>query len=299
MSPSKLVDLFGKLLTPIVLSLIMIIFVKSLITPIGSFELPTGNYGNSPVFQGFLDGYLTMDALAALAFGIVIANTIRAQGVDNAKNLSHYMIYAGIGAGILLTVIYIILGYLGASSASLGQSENGAQILTNIMGYLFGQSGTLILGFVFTLACFCVSIGLVISCSQFFASAVPKIPYKIWVLILCIASTAIANLGLTQILTVSVPILGMIYPIAIVLIFLALIHHLIDNSSYVYISTVAIVGTFSVIDTINKSFLGNAMTPGLEMMPLYQEGIGWLIPAIIGAALGYLLGKRKNVSVPA
>jgi LIVCS family branched-chain amino acid:cation transporter len=298
MSPSKLVDLFGKLLTPIVLALIVIILVKSLITPIGSFELPTGNYGNSPVFQGFLDGYLTMDALAALAFGIVIANTIRAQGVENDKLLSHYMISAGIGAGILLTVIYIILGYLGAASASLGQSENGAQILTNIMGYLFGQSGTLILGIVFTLACFCVSIGLVISCSQFFAGSVPKVPYKAWVLILCLTSTAVANLGLTQILKVSVPILGMIYPIAIVLIFLALIHQYIENSSYIYVTTVAVVGLFSILDTVNKTFMGEALSPVLNAMPLYQEGIGWLIPAVIGIALGYLLGKRKISSVP-
>ncbi|MEK3808512.1 branched-chain amino acid transport system II carrier protein [Metabacillus sp. SLBN-84] len=299
MSPSKLVDLFGKLLTPIVLTLILVIFVKSLITPIGESGQASGNYGTSPAFQGFLDGYLTMDALAALAFGIVIATAIRSQGVTNEKALSRYMMYAGIGAGLLLTIIYILLGTMGAASASLGTSENGAQILTNIMTSLFGTSGSVILGLVFTLACFCVSIGLVISCSQFFAGAVPRVPYKVWVLILCLASTAVANLGLTQILTVSVPILGMIYPIAIVLIILALVHSFIQNSPYIYATSVLFTGLFSLADTINKTFLSEALTPALSFLPLYGEGIGWLVPALLGAAAGLAFGKRKPSRVPA
>ncbi|KEZ50501.1 branched-chain amino acid transport system II carrier protein [Metabacillus indicus] len=299
MSPSKLVDLFGKLLTPIVLTLILVIFVKSLITPIGESGQASGNYGSSPVFQGFLDGYLTMDALAALAFGIVIATAIRSQGVTNEKALSRYMMFAGMGAGLLLTIIYILLGTMGAASASLGTSENGAQILTNIMTSLFGTSGSVILGLVFTLACFCVSIGLVISCSQFFAGAVPRVPYKVWVLILCLASTAVANLGLTQILTVSVPILGMIYPIAIVLIILALVHSFIQNSPYIYVTTVLFTGLFSLADTVNQTFLSEALTPALSYLPLYGEGIGWLVPALLGAAVGLVLGKRKPSRVPA
>ncbi|WHY69125.1 branched-chain amino acid transport system II carrier protein [Neobacillus sp. SuZ13] len=290
MYPSKLIDLFGKLLTPILLVLIAIIFVKSLIDPIGSFETPKDNYISNPVFQGFLDGYLTMDALAALAFGIVIANTLKAQGVVDDKKRSIYMMYAGLGAGLLLTVIYLILGYLGAASASLGKTENGAQILANVMTHLFGQSGTFILGLVFTIACFCVSIGLVTSCSQFFANAIPKINYKIWVMILAVLSTAIANLGLTQILKISVPILGMIYPIAIVIILLGLFDDLIKKSRQIYITVVSFVALFSIIDTINKTFLANKWSGAFEILPFYTEGIGWIIPALIGLIIGYLLG---------
>ncbi|WP_144552188.1 branched-chain amino acid transport system II carrier protein [Bacillus sp. X1(2014)] len=290
MFPSKLIDLFGKLLTPILLALIAIIFVKSLIDPIGSFETPKDNYISNPVFQGFLDGYLTMDALAALAFGIVIANTLKAQGVVDDKKRSIYMMYAGLGAGLLLTVIYLILGYLGAASASLGKTENGAQILANVMTHLFGQSGTFILGLVFTIACFCVSIGLVTSCSQFFANAIPKINYKIWVMILAVLSTAIANLGLTQILKISVPILGLIYPIAIVIILLGLFDDLFKNSRQIYITVVSFVALFSIIDSINKTFLSNKWSGALEILPFYSEGIGWLVPALIGLIIGYLIG---------
>ncbi|MEH7255481.1 branched-chain amino acid transport system II carrier protein [Neobacillus niacini] len=296
MYPSKLIDLFGKCLTPILLALIAIIFVKSLINPIGSFESPKGNYRENPLFQGILEGYLTMDALAALAFGIVIANTLAAQGVVDFKKKSQYMMYAGIGAGFLLTVIYLILGYLGGASSSLGEAENGAIILSNIMTYLFGQSGTLLLGIVFTIACFCVSIGLITSCSQFFSNAIPKISYKLWVIILAVVSTAIANLGLTQILQISVPILGMIYPIAIVLISLGLMDNLINKNRYIYISVIGFVGAFSILDTINKVFLENNLSGVFDILPFYLVGIGWLIPAIVGIIFGYILSWLKGNS---
>ncbi|RBW68049.1 branched-chain amino acid transport system II carrier protein [Bacillus taeanensis] len=294
MSPSKLVNRFGKLLTPLLLSLIALIFVKSLITPIGSFEAPSGNYAASPVFAGFLDGYLTMDALAALVFGIVIANTVRSKGVEDSKKVSLYMIYAGIGAGLLLTTIYCILGFLGAASGGLGEAENGAQILTNVMNSLFGQSGAVLLGVIFTLACLCVCIGLVISCSQYFASTISGISYKMWVTILSLLSMGIANLGLTQILQVSVPILGAIYPVAIVLIALALLHNVLKGYSSVYVLTVALVGIFSVADMINQTFLSNAWSEVFMKLPLYEQGVGWLVLGIIGIIVGYLIGKINS-----
>lgn len=294
MYPSKLISLFGKLLTPILLILIAIIFVKSIINPIGTFEAPIGNYRQNPSFQGILEGYLTMDALAALAFGIVIANTLTTQGVLDSKKKARYMMYAGLGAGLLLALIYLILGYLGAASASLGYVENGAIILSNIMTTLFGQSGTLILGIVFTLACFCVSIGLITSCSQFFSSAIPKVTYKVWVIILAVLSTAIANLGLTQILQVSVPVLGMIYPIAIVLIFLGLIDDFIKRNPFIYLTVIGFVAVFSILDTFNKVFLDNKWSGIFEFLPFYIEGIGWLLPAFIGLLVGYLLGWIKG-----
>lgn len=231
-----------------------------------------------------------MDALAALAFGIVVANTLTAQGVLDSKKKSRYMMYAGLGAGLLLTVIYLILGYLGAASSSLGKAENGAVILSNIMTYLFGQSGTLLLGIIFTLACFCVSIGLITSCSQFFSNAIPKVSYKVWVIILAVLSTAIANLGLTQILQISVPILGMIYPIAIVLIFLGLLDDIFKKNPYIYMTVIGFVGPFSVLDTINKVLLKGTWSGIFEYLPFYSEGLGWLIPGLLGLIIGYLLG---------
>jgi branched-chain amino acid:cation transporter, LIVCS family len=294
LSPSKLVDRFGKLLTPILLCMIVIIFVKSLITPMGSFGTPSEQYQDGPLLKGFLDGYLTMDALASLVFGIVVANTIRAKGVEDSKKISKYMMIAGLGAGTLLAVIYSILGYLGASSATLGQADNGAQVLTIVMNNLFGQGGTMMLGALFTLACLCVSIGLVISCSQYFSGILPFLSYESWAVMLAALSTLVANLGLTQILAVSVPILGAIYPMAVVLIILGLFDHYVNKVKAVYFMTVLLTGLFSLIETINVTFLSRSLDGALGKFPLYDQGVGWIVPALLGAVLGVLFGKMQK-----
>lgn len=295
LSPSKLVDRFGKMLTPSLLALIVLIYVKSWITPLGTYSAPTGNYAHLPAIQGFLDGYLTMDALAALVFGIVVANTIRSKGIMEQKSLSTYMVIAGVGAGVLLTIIYVILGVLGSANGATEKAENGAQILTMIMGKLFGESGTLLLGIVFTVACLCVSIGLVTSCSQYFHHVFVKLSYSRWVLLLCVLSMGVANLGLTQILGVSVPILGMIYPIAIVLILLALAERIIPTHSQIYMTTVAVVALFGIVDLVNTSILAHQWDKWLVAFPFYKEGAGWVMPALLAGCAGVVLDLRKRV----
>ncbi|HZH59934.1 MAG TPA: branched-chain amino acid transport system II carrier protein [Metabacillus sp.] len=292
LQPSKLVDRFGKLLTPLLLIMIALIFVKSLITPMGAFTEATGAYQNNSFFQGFMDGYLTMDALAALVFGIVVANTIRAKGVTDTKLVSKYMGFAGLGAGILLASIYTILGFLGASSAALDKAENGAGVLTIVMNQLFGGIGIILLGLLFTLACLCVCIGLIISCSQYFSNLIPKLSYKKWAVILAVLSLLVANLGLNQILSISVPILGAIYPIAVVLILLGLAGNRVSHS--VYLVATIFTAVFSITETVNTTFLNGMLNDILGMIPLYEQGVGWILPAIVGVIIGTFIRKTSN-----
>ncbi|MBN6185364.1 branched-chain amino acid transport system II carrier protein [Aneurinibacillus sp. BA2021] len=294
LSPSKLIDRFSKLLTPLLLTLIALIFVKSFLTPMGTWSAPKDNYASFPAFQGFLDGYLTMDALAALAFGIVIATTLKEKGVREGRSLSRAMMYAGLGAGLLLSVIYLILGYLGAMTPSAGQAENGAQILTLMMNHLFGAGGTMLLGLTFTIACLCVSIGLVTSCSQFFVSVLPQLSYRMWATVITVVSLVIANLGLTQILSISVPILGILYPVAITLILLALLHRYIAKAPSVYPASVLLVGLFSVLDTCNTLFFASKWSDLFASLPLYKEGFGWVLPAAAGILIGYATDRIRS-----
>ncbi len=294
LSPSKLVDLFGKLLTPTLLILLLVIFIKSLITPLGGTAAPAEAYSEGSFFKGFLDGYLTMDLLAALAFGIVIATTIRTQGISDKRSISFTMMLAGIGAGILLAIIYGILGYLGATSGNMGQVDNGTAVLTQVMTQLFGNGGTILLGLVFTIACLCVSIGLVISCSEYFSMKIPRLSYKQWVICLTIISGVIANLGLNAILSFSVPVLGFIYPIAVVLILLALFDHVIDSSKSVYASAILLTTLYSILETLNSTLLNGALTSTLNYLPLFAEGVGWVIPATLGIIIGYIIKIATN-----
>lgn len=290
LSPSKLVDRFGKLLTPILLLLIAIIFIKAIVTPAGSFVSATEVYANNAFFQGFLDGYLTMDALAALVYGIVVVNTIRSKGINDNSSISKYMLFAGLGAGVLLAIIYSILTYLGASVSSIKQLDNGAEVLTLVMNNLFGQAGIVLLGALFTVACLCVSISLVISCSEYFSHLLPFLSYKAWATVITLISFAVANLGLNQILAISSPILGAIYPLAIVLITLGLLNRYVNHS--IYLSSIIFTAIFSIIDTINTTFLSHSMA-ALNYIPLYDQGVGWFLPAIVGVIVGAVFNKLK------
>lgn len=292
LSPSKLVDRFGKLLTPILLIIIAIIFVKAIFTPVDSYAQATELYASNGFFQGFLDGYLTMDALAALVYGIVVVNTIRAKGIQDNATLSKYMLFAGLGAGILLAVIYSILTYLGAMVSSIEQLDNGAEVLTLVMNELFGPAGIVILGILFTVACLCVSISLVISCGEYFSKLIPVFSYKVWATITAIVSFAVANLGLNQILAISVPILGMIYPLAIVLIILGILNRYVNLS--VYRVSIIFTAIFSIIETINVTFLDKSLSDALSVIPLYDQGVGWVLPALVGVIIGAVIGRGKS-----
>lgn len=294
MNPNKLVDRFGKVLTPAILILILIIFIGSLLKPIGSFNAPIGDYANFPVLKGFLDGYMTMDAIAALNFGIVVALVLKKQGITDKKALSSYTIKAGLIAGLVLTVIYLMLSCLGASAQTrFGSTTNGAQTLTKVVSYLFDTNGLIILGLTFGLACLTTCVGLIISCSEYFSRIIPKVSYKVWVTTITLSSMLFANVGLTNILKISVPVLTAIYPMAIVLIVLAFTNNLFKGYNSVYSFSMLFTAVFSICDSLNQ--IGLKM-PFLSSMPLATQGLVWVVPSLVGALLGLLFSLVKDVS---
>lgn len=292
MSPTKLVDRFGKVLTPTLLILIASVFAASLLKPIGVLTSPSGDYAHFPLLKGFLEGYNTMDAIAALNFGIVISIALKEMGVTEENKIVSNTIKAGAVAGLLLATIYGMLAYLGAiSMARFGATENGAQALTNVVFYLFGQKGSILLGIIFSLACLTTSVGLLTSCSQYFAKLMPKVSYKVWITILSISSMTFANVGLTQILKISFPALTAIYPMAIVLIVLALFDKFYKGNSYIYLFTMICTSFVSILEALGQFGLN---VDFLNILPLYSKGLGWIIPAAVGAIVGFIYGNLKN-----
>ena len=291
LTPSKLVDRIGKFLTPTLLSLIGLVFLASIFKPLGAYGTPTGEYAASPFVKGFLQGYLTMDTIAALNFGIVISFAIKSKGVTSEKAVVSSSIKAGLIAGSLLIAVYSMLCHLGATSGGrFGQTENGAQTLNNVMTYIFGEPGAILLAVIFTVACLTTCVGLITSCSEYFETLSSKVSYKTWVRILSLSSMLLANMGLTKILVVSVPVLNAIYPIAIMLIVLAMLDRVFMENKMVYSFTILFTGVISVVDAlsqagINISFLVNTFSK----LPLYAQGLGWIVPAVFGMAVGYVV----------
>ncbi|MBC5624298.1 branched-chain amino acid transport system II carrier protein [Clostridium sp. NSJ-49] len=296
LSPAKLVDRMGKVLTPTLLVLISLIFIASIFRPIGAYGEATGEYVTSPFVKGFLEGYLTMDTIAALNFGIVISLAIKSRGVSDEKLVVSNSIKAGVIAGSLLIAIYAVLGHLGATSGGrFGTTANGAQTLTNVITYIFGKPGAVLLAVIFTLACLTTCVGLITSCSQYFATLTSKVSYKGFVRILALLSMGIANMGLTQILSISVPVLNAIYPIAIMLIVLGMMNRVFKGNTMAYRLTIIFTGVVSVVDALGQVGVGvEALTKLFERLPLYSQGLGWIVPAAVGMILGVLMKVVKE-----
>lgn len=298
LNPTKLVDRIGKLLTPVLIVVLGLIGIKGAITPLGSFQSPLEAYANSPLTKGFIEGYLTMDAIAALIFGIVVISAIKEKGIKENKMIANVSIKAGLIAASGLALVYISLAYIGATSVEqVGYASNGGEILAVSSKLLFGSIGSIILGLAIIFACLTTSVGLVSSCAQYFSNIMPKLSYKTIVLLLSIFSAIIANVGLTQLIKISLPILIMIYPLAIVLIVLTFLHRAINGYSEVYNGALLGAGIIAILDGIKTAGVNiDMITNHLSFLPLLDQGLGWLVPAIVGGILGYIIARVKHSS---
>ena len=294
-NPRKLVDHLGKILTPVLLLLILAVFAAAMLHPLGEAALPQLAYASAPLIQGFLEGYLTMDALAALNFGIVVSLNIRALGITDDREVMSTSMKAGCLAGIILAVIYIMLTMLGTSLSSMPIGANGAQILTLAVTLLFGESGRWVMAFIFLLACMTTCVGLLTSCSEFFSSLTPKINYSKWLLFLTLFALAVSNFGLSTILSISVPVLNMLYPMALVLILLGLGDPLYKANRLVYPLTIFSTGIVSVLSQLDSmGFRIPGLTNLLNALPLASQSLGWITIALVMFILALFIGRRPQ-----
>ena len=254
-------------------------------------------YAGSPLAQGFLEGYQTMDTIAALNFGLVIATTITGLGIESKKGVMRYTVRAGIFAGTILSLVYLMLSYMGMGSSGVFPiQENGAWTLRCIVEQLFGGPGAVLLAVIFTLACLTTCVGLITSISQYFSTLTKKISYTQWVFLISGFSFLVCNQGLNTILGLSMPVLNAIYPISIMLIILGICDRWIKNNPYIYPWTITAVGCISIINVLDKQlkvplgFLSN----WCHALPLYSMGLGWVAVAIAAAALTSVLYVFKK-----
>lgn len=292
LNPSKMVERIGAILTPVLLAAIVLLVLGSIFKLDGALGQVSKKYEAAPFFTGFLEGYLTMDTIAALAFGIVVIGAIQQKKSLERKQIVRETMKAGIIAGAGLAFVYVTVGLLGAKMASVGTYDNGGTILTEAAKLMFGTPGMLLLGLIVTLACFTTAVGLVSATSQFLMKMIPSVSYKTFTLAVTLVSLLIANLGLNQIISISVPVLIVLYPITIVLVVLSLFDRFLKGSKGVYVGAVFAAGMVSIIDGL-KSFgiESEAIASMLKALPLYAEGLGWLLPAVLGGILGLAFDK--------
>ncbi len=297
LNPGRLVDRIGKFITPVLLAALLVLGGAALLSPAGEVGVVAADYQQAPFVQGFLQGYLTMDTLGALVFGIVIATAIRDRGVTEQALVTRYSVIAGVIAAVGLSLVYLALFYLGATSQGIaGEAQNGVQILTAYVQHTFGTTGSLLLAVVITLACLTTAVGLLTACGEFFSSLLP-VSYRVVVVVFGVFSLLVANQGLTQLISVSVPVLVGLYPLAIVLVALSLCDRLWLSSRRVFIPVMAVTLVFGVVDGFAAAGF-DALVPALfGRLPLAEQSLGWLLPVLLTLVVACVADRLAGSSV--
>jgi LIVCS family branched-chain amino acid:cation transporter len=292
--PNKLLDTVGHFLAPLKIISLAILGIAAVMIPSGYIPPAVGNYISSPVSEGFVSGYLTMDTLGALVFGIVIIHAIHSRGVTDKKLVTRYAIIASLISGVGLTLVYLSLFKLGLGSHEVApNAANGAIILHAYVQHAFGDLGSLFLTGMIFLACMVTAIGLTCACAEYF-SQLTKIPYKILVFVLVGFSLLISNLGLTKLIAVSVPVLSAIYPPAIVVIMLSFFSKFWNNPSRVVAPVTAVAFIFGIIEGIKVAGFEAILPETIQHLPLNEQNLAWLIPALIVLVLSVAIDKIKK-----
>ena len=301
LTPNKLVDRIGTIITPVLLVSMIILIIASLLNPMGSAQAPTEAYStNSLAFtNGLMEGYNTMDALASLVFGIIVINSVKLYGAKTEKQIFSNTTKAAVIAALLLALVYVFISNIGTTSVSvLGLQKTGAGVLTGATTFYFGNVGKILLFVIVFLACLTTSVGLVTACATYFVRLYDKISYKTYVVGLSLFSFAVGNYGLAAIIQGAVPVLVLLYPLTMVLILLGFTNNLFGGKKVVYASTALVTGAYSLYTTIASTF--KLSVPAVDnflvkVLPI-QGDFSWMNFAVLGFILGFVLPlvKKEN-----
>ena len=304
--PGKITVWIGKIINPLFLFFFAALMLAALLAPgaaVSAVE-PVEAYRSDAFFPALIEGYGTMDAIAGLAFGIVVIDVIRRMGVDNDDAIAEDVLSSGLLTGALMALIYVVSIVVGAQSRGLFElSENGGIALTQIAGHYLGGVGLFILAFTITFACLKTSIGLVTACAETFSKMTNgKISYRSWAILFTVFSFAVSNIGLSAIIEYSIPMLMLIYPPAIALILLAFLGKFFAHDRTVYIATM--IGTWAAAIFDCMKTLPAPVQAALHLdapiafaaahLPLFDKNLGWLLPAVIGFAAGMAIRASRR-----
>ncbi|MCU1723026.1 MULTISPECIES: branched-chain amino acid transport system II carrier protein [unclassified Pseudomonas] len=299
MYPGKLLDTVGRFLAPLKIIALAVLGIAAFALPAGTIGEAQPAYVAAPFSQGFIQGYLTMDTLGALVFGIVIVNAIRSRGVESPRLITRYAIIAGLIAGLGLTLVYVSLFRLGAGSHDIAANAgNGAVVLHAYVQHTFGSLGSGFLAVLIALACLVTAVGLTCACAEYFSRILP-LSYRALVVLLAAFSLLVSNLGLTKLIMFSVPVLTAIYPPCIVLVGLSFCKGMWHSQTRIMAPVMAVSLLFGVIDALKGAKLDAWMPASFAHLPLSDKGLAWLVPCVatlfVAVVCDRMLGKPREV----
>lgn len=304
--PSNILTWVGKILNPLFLLFLAVLLGLCFLNPMGSASAAqaSGDYVGHSFFTGFLEGYNTMDALASLAFGIIIINAVRDLGVKDPKQVAKSTALSGVFCALLMAAIYLGLAYAGAQSRGIFAIQpDGGTLLNKIATHYLGSVGAVFLAITITVACLKTAVGLVTACSTTFGEIFPnKLSYNAWAVIFTIISFGFANFGLVKIIAYSVPVLMFLYPLTIAIILVSIVGGMFNYSKVVYRWTIGFTMIAALFDgvkslpaeTVSALHLGGVIKAVGGFLPFSSIGMDWVVPALVGFVIGLAFYKFSS-----
>lgn len=288
--PSKVVDIVGNYLTPALLIVMVILIVLGIVNPIGP---ATAESKVVALREGLLNGYQTMDGIGALLLTGIVTSSAVNKGYTDKKEVSQMVAMAGIIAGVLLLLVYGGLTYLGATTSTVDSfaSLNQAALLMTIVQALMGKSGMVLLAIIVFLACLTTAVGLTSVAADYFQNLTNgKAKYEHLVIVIVVFSYVISNFGLSTIISVSGPILSLLYPPTLVLVLLTFFDDKFKNDNIA-----CFAAYFALLTSACELATGYGVPLGfVAKLPFASYGCAWIVPALIGCVIGVIF-KKKTV----
>jgi LIVCS family branched-chain amino acid:cation transporter len=325
--PSKVVDIMGKFLTPILLAILIVVIVIGLAnmgsSGVRSGALPTSS--PSLTAFGIAQGLQTFDGPTGTLIAIIIIVSLLGKGITKTSDQTKTIIKSGFVAAICLGIIYLGLALLGSFYSNDPAlmavfEENGAVDQTYLLNYILsstlGLGGTVIFGLAILLATFSTALGCLGLAAEFFSRiSGRKITYKSAVFAFAIIGFVVAVIlsttpsGVQTLLNLTLPFLLITMPITIVLIVLNLFNEKIKNDN-VYRGAVigaGIWGFASGIAYIQAFTIGGGAPEALAVygsdwyagfffgkwnfIYTLTGDLGYVLPGAIGAIIGAFIKK--------
>lgn len=287
---SAVVDIIGKVLTPLLIVGLLILIVKGVVDPIGA--IPDRVLVENVPVTGIEAGYQTMDVLAIVIFGIIIGKNIIARGYKTRREQNWIVFGAGAVAGLFLLLVYLGLTYLGVTASDMFDlTVDRTVLVTAIVQALLGRTGTILFGVVVALACVTTAVALVTATADYFCTlSGGRIKYTWLVIAICAFSGFVSTFGLNQIISIAGPILDVVYPPTLVLLFLSFFEKRIKT---VWVYRLGALGAFAT-SALTVCMKFGAPLGFMAHLPLYSFGFSWILPAAICAVLGCFVPVRQT-----
>jgi len=225
---SAIIDVIGRFLGPLKLTLLLAIVVFGLVWS------STPPHFDITVFDSFSrglgDGYLTLDLLATIFFsGLILQGLKRSLTFANKKELLIVGLQAGGIGAFLLAVVYTGFCIVAAMYApALAGITDRSKILTVLASIILGPQAGILANITVAVACLTTAIALTAVFTDYLMSEIfsNKTPYLVCLSITIGITTIMANLGFEKIMNIIAPIVIVCYPALIALAIVNILHQL-------------------------------------------------------------------------